>query len=139
MPRVVHFEIHGTEPERLVEFYTSVFGWTFEKWGDTPYWVITTGPNTPGPEGIGINGGLTQRIGEVPSLDGPVSAYVCIVGVADAQATFDKALAEGGSEALPVTHMPGVGLVGYLRDPDRNLVGIIQPDPDSMPAQEGVR
>ena len=33
MPRVSHFEIDAKEPEKLVEFYTKVFNWSFEKWG----------------------------------------------------------------------------------------------------------
>ena len=29
MPRVVHFEIHATEPELLIAFYSGLLGWTF--------------------------------------------------------------------------------------------------------------
>ena len=46
MPRLVHFEIHATDPEKTIAFYEKVFGWTFQKWegADEPYWLITTGP-----------------------------------------------------------------------------------------------
>ncbi len=44
MSRVVHFEIHATDPERLVAFYTDLFGWTIQKWdGPMDYWLIHTG------------------------------------------------------------------------------------------------
>jgi predicted enzyme related to lactoylglutathione lyase len=58
MPRPVHFEIHASEPQRLIDFYSEVFGWRFERWGEVPYWVISTGD-----EDMGINGGLTPRAG----------------------------------------------------------------------------
>ena len=50
MARPVHFEIHADDPERAVEFYSAVLGWTFTKWeGPADYWLVTTGPdNEPG-------------------------------------------------------------------------------------------
>ena len=32
MPRVIHFEIPADNPDRAVQFYSNVFGWTFQKW-----------------------------------------------------------------------------------------------------------
>ena len=32
MPRPVHFEIPAENPQRAINFYTRVFGWTFKKW-----------------------------------------------------------------------------------------------------------
>jgi len=44
MPRPVHFEIPAQNPEKLIGFYQTVFGWTAQKWdGPMPYWMITTG------------------------------------------------------------------------------------------------
>ena len=40
---------------------------------------------------------------------------------------FQKGLALGGTEALPLTDMQGVGRVGYLLDPDGNVFGVISP------------
>ena len=40
---VVHFEIHGSEPQRLIDFYSELFGWSFTQFGDMPYWSIDTG------------------------------------------------------------------------------------------------
>ena len=58
MPRPVHFEIPAENPERAMQFYSSVFGWKFNKWnGPMDYWVISTGqPGEPG-----IDGGLMPR------------------------------------------------------------------------------
>ena len=54
MPRVVHFEIHASEPETLTRFYTDLFGWKISRWGEAPYWMVETGPA----EQVGINGGI---------------------------------------------------------------------------------
>ncbi len=45
MPRVIHFEIPASDPERAAAFYKKTFGWKIEKWpGPTEYWLVTTGP-----------------------------------------------------------------------------------------------
>lgn len=128
MPRPVHFEIHASDPQRLIDFYSEVFDWHFERWGDVPYWVITTGE-----EEMGINGGLTQRQGRAPAGDAPINGNVFVVGVAHCQGSFDAALAACGTQALPVTDMPGVGIMAYVKDPDGNVFGIIEP---TMPPQD---
>jgi predicted enzyme related to lactoylglutathione lyase len=40
---------------------------------------------------------------------------------------FQKGLDLGGTEALPLADMEGVGRVGYLLDPDGNVFGLISP------------
>lgn len=124
---VVHFEIHGTEPERLAEFYSSLLGWSFERWGETPYWVIDTGEGSmrQGSSGNGINGGLTQRQGPAPEPGAPVNGCNVVVGVDDVDGLFAKGLELGGSEALAPADMPGVGRLAYLHDPDGNVFGLI--------------
>ena len=44
MARVIHFELISKDIEKIIDFYTKVFGWKFEKWkGPTDYWLISTG------------------------------------------------------------------------------------------------
>ena len=42
---VVHFEIHASEPQKLIDFYSNLLGWSFQDYGggEQPYWVIETG------------------------------------------------------------------------------------------------
>ena len=127
---VVHFEIHASEPQRLIEFYAELFGWTFTQFGDMPYWAIDTGEGAIGMDtpGRGINGGLTQRQGPAPEPGAPVNGCNFVVGVdADVDDLFQQGLSLGGSEALPLADMEGIGRVGYLLDPDGNLFGLISP------------
>ena len=105
--------------ERGRSFYEKVFGWSFQKWGEVDYYVITTGEEgTPG-----INGGMLPRQG---GSGDKVIGWVNTVGVDD----LDKALAvveeNGGSIALPKQKMEGVGWVAYAKDPDENIFGMIQ-------------
>jgi predicted enzyme related to lactoylglutathione lyase len=125
---VVHFEIWASEPQRLIDFYSGLFDWRFEQYGDTPYWTIATGDgaiNEPGVPGLGINGGLAQREGPAPAPDAPVNGCNVVVSVDDTDAAFARALDLGGRESAPPEDMAGIGRVAYLVDPDGNLFGLI--------------
>ena len=126
---VVHFEIHGSEPQVLIDFYSQLLGWRFTRFGDMSYWSIDTGEGSIGMNapGTGINGGLTQRRGPKPESGAPVNGCSIVVGVDDAGVIFAKGLTLGAHEALPLEDMPGVGRVGYLLDPDGNVFGVISP------------
>ena len=123
MPRVVHFEIHAEQPERAVQFYTALFGWTFAKWaGAQDYWLIKTGDSGPG-----IDGGLVPRRGPI---DGQaIVAYVCTVDVPSVDDYVARIVAHGGSIALPKMAIPGVGWLAYGKDTEGNIFGVMQTDP----------
>ena len=126
MPRVVHFEIHAADTERAVNFYTTLFGWIFQKWeGPMEYWLVTTGPD----DQPGINGGLVRRQGEI---DGQaVIAYVCTVDVENLDASVQTALDNGGQIALPKMPIPGMGWLAYCKDTEGNIFGMMQNDPNA--------
>jgi predicted enzyme related to lactoylglutathione lyase len=123
MPRPVHFEIHATDPAGVVAFYEHVFGWKIERWGEVPYWLITTGDTSPG-----IDGGLVQRQGPSPAPDAPVTSFVNTIDVTDLDATIAAAMSAGGTMALDKHAVPTVGWLAYLKDPDGNLFGAMQAD-----------
>ncbi len=105
MPRPVHFEIPAENPERAMQFYSTVFGWKFNKWaGPMDYWVISTGAaGEPG-----IDGGL------MPRRD-PNQPCVNTVGIAN----IDESLKtiEGGGGSLRGAEDGGAG---------RRLAGLLQ-------------
>jgi predicted enzyme related to lactoylglutathione lyase len=66
MDSVTHFEIPVDDPKRASAFYSKVFGWQINQWGDQQYWMAGTTASdqngtatTPG----AINGGLGPRQG----------------------------------------------------------------------------
>jgi predicted enzyme related to lactoylglutathione lyase len=130
MPRPVHFEIHATDPDAVRAFYESLLGWRFQQWGDVPYWLIITGDGDP-VHGVphsepGVDGGMLPRQGPPPEDGQPVNAFVMTVQVPDCDGFVTQALAAGGSIALPAQDMPGVGRLAYVKDPDGNLLGLLQ-------------
>ncbi|HXD31325.1 MAG TPA: hypothetical protein VN643_09420 [Pyrinomonadaceae bacterium] len=123
MPRPVHFEIHADDPERAITFYKTMFDWSFQKWeGPTPYWLVTTGPDSE----RGINGGLHPRQGAVDGT--AVIGYVCTMGVQSLAESVATATANGGSIAVPTMAIPGMGWLAYCKDTEGNIFGMMQPD-----------
>ena len=96
MPRPIHFEIPAENPERAMQFYSSVFGWKFNKWaGPMDYWVISTGqPGEPG-----IDGGL------MPRRD-PNQPCVNTVGVANIDESLQAIGRAAGSAWCPRWRSP---------------------------------
>jgi predicted enzyme related to lactoylglutathione lyase len=127
MRRPVHFEIHADDPERAVEFYSRVFGWDFQRWGELEYWVATTG-DAAAP---GINGAILPRRGPAPEVGAPVNAFVCTIDVPDLDATIAAATERGGEIRLPRFPVPGIAWQAYLADTEGNLIGVMQADPSA--------
>ncbi|MCI0602532.1 VOC family protein [bacterium] len=120
MSRVTHFEIPADNPERAIQFYSGVFGWTFHKWeGPMQYWMIETGKDAPG-----IDGGLARR-------ESPDSTPTSVIQVDSIDESLKKIEKSGGKIIVPKSPIPGVGHVAYFHDPERNMLGIFQPDPSA--------
>jgi predicted enzyme related to lactoylglutathione lyase len=125
--RVSHFEIHASDPEKLIGFYTTVFGWEFQKWegGQMEYWMVMTGKTD---EAGGINGGLVRRKGDAPAVGASVNGFVCTMTVDNFDAIAEKILANGGTVAAPKMALVGMAWQGYFLDPDNNIIGVHQAD-----------
>jgi predicted enzyme related to lactoylglutathione lyase len=123
MSRPVHFEIAVENMERAKAFYSTVFGWSFQQYGDDtmPYWLTTTGPS----DQPGIDGGLRGRM---PG-EGPIT--VNTVGVESVDASADAIQAAGGQIVMPKMAIPGMGWVAYGTDTEGTIIGIFQMDPNA--------
>ncbi len=51
------------------------------------------------------------------------------VEVPDCDLYVQRALAAGGSISLPASDMVGVGRLAYVKDPDGNILGMLQAEP----------
>ncbi len=123
--RVVHFEIQAEDPEKMVEFYQTVFGWEIQKWDnpDHDYWLVLTGGMCqPG----GINGGIMRRMGPRPVGGEPMSGYVCTIAVSSVDEYMEKITEAGGAIAMQPMTIPDVGTLAYCTDIDGNVFGIMQ-------------
>lgn len=125
----VHFEIQAADPARAIEFYSSLFGWEFHKWSEgREYWHVTTGQGGT----TALHGGMTRKEVTVESIlaagDEP-SDYVCTIYVDSIDDVLIGLPEAGGSVIIPQQAVPGVGWLAYARDSERNIIGLMQPDP----------
>ena len=74
---------------------------------------------------------MIRRRGPRPTDGQPVNAYVCTVEVPDLDARLEKAAVSGAELALPKMPIPGVGWLAYVKDPEGNILGLMQPDPSA--------
>jgi len=126
---VVHFEIHARDLDRARAFYEQAFGWTFQSMGGPiEYWLIRTG-RSEGPNGpVGIDGGVLRNGGRDAGEGAGPNAFVCTIEVPDIDATLEKVLAAGATVQMPKELMQGVGWLCYLKDPEGNVFGVMQPE-----------
>ncbi|USN53646.1 MAG: VOC family protein [Candidatus Nomurabacteria bacterium] len=128
MPRVIHFEIHASDPERAAQFYARVFDWDIQKWdGPEEYWLVNTGADTQ----AGINGAIFRRQGELSQHDA-VIAFVCTIDVPNVDAYIEKVKQHGGHVELQKMAVPGVGWMAYCKDTEGNIFGMMQADPEAV-------
>lgn len=124
---VVHFEIPGDDPEKLVTFYQSLFGWKIDKapMAGMEYWMVSTVPTddqgTPTEPGA-INGGIMKR--QMPAQQ-PVN-YINVESVDD---YVQKAKGLGATVAVEKMAVAGMGWFAQLLDPQGNLFAIWQDTP----------
>lgn len=127
---VVHFEIIGSAPAALREYYGQLFGWEFRT-AD----AVTGKVSEPGEYGFvdagttgppdGINGGVGGGPGHRPRT-------LFYVGVPDVGAALRHAERLGGTRVMgPEPDSGGDFTVGHFTDPEGNLVGVAGPSAPS--------
>lgn len=132
MKAIVHFEIQAEDVERAIKFYTEVFEWKIERYGEMEYWGIYTGRGTGSDGGqIGINGGLLPRKGPKPVDGAAVNAFVCTIQTDDIDAMMKKVVEAGGTVVVEKTAVAGMMWNGYCKDTEGNIFGLMQDDPSA--------
>jgi predicted enzyme related to lactoylglutathione lyase len=109
---VVHWELWSKDPQKVSDFYSTVFGWKINHIPEMNYRTVETGS-----EG-GINGGImTPQEGPWP---GNMSFYI---DVDDLEAYNAKIIAAGGKVIVERMEIPGVGAFALFEDPDGRVLG----------------
>jgi predicted enzyme related to lactoylglutathione lyase len=88
MNPVVHFEMPAEDRDRMAKFYSGVFGWQAQMFGEEMGNYVTVSTTDTGPDGRpttpgAINGGFYPK-----SADAPVTSVV--IGVEDIKAHAKK-------------------------------------------------
>ncbi len=129
---IVHFEIEAGDVERAQKFYSAVFDWRFERYGEMEYWGIYTGRGTGSDGGqVGINGGLLPRKGGEPVDGAAVNAYVCTMEVDDIDSLLQKIKDASGQVVEGKTDVAGMMWTAQCQDTEGNIFGLMQNKPTS--------
>jgi hypothetical protein len=130
MDPVVHFEMPYDDPERMVKFYRSVFGWELKMLGKEmgDYVLATTakpGHRVGHDAAYGaIGGGFFKR-----NPDWPAQYPSVVVAVQDIKTAMKKIRDAGGEVLGEPMMIPGVGDYVSFFDTEKNRVSILQPLP----------
>ena len=112
---VIFFEVLGKDGKALRNFYSELFGWSFEEMGGPyDYAMVAAGEN-------GIEGGIGTSPEDSP---GHVTFYVGTDNVAESLA---RAKALGGSAMMPPMDLPSGGTIGLFTDPEGHTIGLFKP------------
>jgi len=119
---VVHFEIPAGDTEKLMKFYTKLFGWKMQKVEWMDYWLIETVPVNEKGQHVrpGVNGGMYKK--EVHD-DRPRN----FISVESVDEYIKKIKALGGKIIVPKQEVPKTGWTAIAIDPEGNVFGIFQP------------
>jgi uncharacterized protein len=119
---VVHFEVLGSDGERLRNYYADLFGWAIDANNPMGYGLVTRDENLSD-DGAGIGGG----IGQSPvGYAGHVTFYV---EVPDVDAALAHAEALGGTRIMGPQRIMDEVELGQFTDPEGHLVGLVKSRP----------
>jgi predicted enzyme related to lactoylglutathione lyase len=104
-----HFEIPADDVDNLRNFYSSLFGWDFEKGETQGYYII---------KNAGISGALAQK-------ENPQQVSTQFVNVESVEDYINKAKQLGGRVVKDRQEI-SEGYYAVLEDPQKNTIGIWQ-------------
>jgi predicted enzyme related to lactoylglutathione lyase len=108
-----HVEIPADDVSSSKEFYSEVFGWSFQ---DFPMEQGTYAMYQTRPGGIG--GGIMT-----PPQGAPKSVVNYIL-VTEIEPILEQILSRGGELILPKTQVGDMGWMAYFADPSGNVLGL---------------
>lgn len=127
MNPVVHFEMPADDRNRMAKFYTSVFGWKTQLFGEEMGNYVTVStvdsdengrPKVPG----AINGGFFPRKEDMQAQYPSV-----VIAVDHIHESIDLIKKAGGKVLGEPVEIPGVGPYVSFIDTEGNRVSILQP------------
>lgn len=113
---VVMFEFMAINQQRLIAFYTQLFGWTVEYGTDNFAYIKFPGT-------YAALGGIGQAQVGIPGMQKHATFYI---QVDDLAATLERVVALGGAKLIDPVAVDGYEFAMF-EDPEFNIVGIIKP------------
>lgn len=129
MNPVVHFEIPYEDPERIAQFYQTVFDWRMEVLGEEMggYILVTTAETDvkPGSPSGAIDGGFYPK-----KADWPLQYPSVVIAVEDIDKSIIDINQAGGEVLGAPIDIPNVGLYVSFIDSEGNRISMLQPVAD---------
>jgi predicted enzyme related to lactoylglutathione lyase len=118
---IVHFEIPAYDLEKMRSFYSRIFGWKIEKYGEMDYWTIETVPTDDkgNPTRPGVNGGMMKK----QNPDHKAVNYILVESVEEYSRKIEE---NGGKIIVPKTEVPNIGWWAMALDPEGNQFAIME-------------
>ncbi|MBI5247984.1 MAG: VOC family protein [Desulfomonile tiedjei] len=111
MNHICHIEIPADNVGQLQGFYSSLFGWNFEKMpGDFEYYNVKHGEEAP------MAGMMARQHPEQTPI-----FYVCVESI---DAALERAHEQHATVCVPKTAVKGYGWFAVISDPQKNPVGL---------------
>jgi uncharacterized protein len=117
---VVHFEVIGTDGEKLQKYYAELFGWEIDADNDMKYGMVSRDSNPAADGNLGIGGGVA---GGPPGYAGHVTFYVA---VPDVEAALQKAEELGGKRIMGPEKIMDMVELGQFSDPEGHVIGLVK-------------
>ena len=126
MNTVVHFEMPYTDRDRVASFYSNVFGWQTQMFGEEMGNYVTASTTAVGEDGRPLMPGAIGG-GFYPKRADENDCPSVVIAVDDIQQSM-KMVADAGGRVLgePV-EIPGIGSYVSFIDTEGNRVSLLQP------------
>jgi len=127
MNPVVHFEIPAENKNRMVKFYSTVFGWQTQQLGPEMGEYVVVSTTESGDDGRpkmtgAINGGFYQKTDDLNTQHTSL-----VIAVDDVNESIKKIKNGGGTVLGEPMDIPGVGKYISFIDTEGNRLSILQP------------
>lgn len=110
-PKIIHFEVTGSDQVALQKYYSALFGWKLNTDNPGGY-----GMTDPSQTGVVVGVGSAQGGGP-----GWVTGYVRVDSI---DATLARAVELGGSVIMPRFSPDGAAYLGLVADPEGHVLGL---------------
>ena len=126
MSQVAHFAINADDVDRALKFYGKIFGWKFDAYGPPGFYMVNEGSAKTT---VALRGSLQKRREIVPGV--PMKGFECTISVDDIDATSAAIEKNGGKVVMPICTLAGIGRLLFFQDPEGNIAGAMQYDPNA--------
>ena len=115
-----HFAIYIDDIDRAKAFYSNLFGWDYNSYGQDDFLQIKDSSDDDGK----LIGALQSR--KYSPIDEKIIGFECSVAVEDIDAIISKIEANNGKIVMPKTEIPYVGWLVKFLDSEGNIVCAVQ-------------